>query len=164
MLLAATPTLGVLFSSLLSPLLVGDDVGMVKYLNMFYGVPSMVAMCFCLIFFRHSRPPSPPSRSAEAYSKKVSYNILTYLTSLKDLLRSKTVLGFIFFVGTNLAILDSMIAQLAQIMCSTGYSANQVGVLTGSIMIAALTGSIIISLLARRLNEYVGILKITYAM
>ena len=68
------------------------------------------------------------------------------------------------FVATKLAIYIAMISQLSQIMCSTGYSSQQIGMPTALTMFSGMVGGIVVGILARKWKFPVNILKITYCI
>ena len=67
-----------------------------------------------------------------------------------------------FFVGSLLAIMNSSVSQLAQWMCSVGYSSQQIGLVTALLMASGSAGGLTVSAIARKFQNHVVILKITY--
>ena len=50
--MAIAPTAAVVYASVLSPLIAGDDVGRIKYLNIVYAIPSILGLVCGLVFCR----------------------------------------------------------------------------------------------------------------
>merc|ERR1711892_104758 len=162
--MAITPTLANIFASLVSPVVVADQVTNIKYLNIVYSTPSVIGLLFCLLFCRTSNPPTPASKSGDDNGNGKVYTLKDYFSAMKTVLTNKTILGFMFFVGSLLAIMNSSVSQLAQWMCSVGYSSKQIGTMTALLMASGSAGGITVSAVARKLQNQVAILKISYSL
>ena len=163
-LMSVTPTLAVIFASVLSPLITSDQVDRIKYLNICYASPSLVCLVFGFLFCYSSAPPTPPTKSAENLVDKNNFSFRQYLSSLRQVLSNKSVLGFMIFIGSSLAIFNALVSQLSQVMCSTGYSAQEVGFTTALVMLSGVVGGVASGVVARRLGRPVQVLKILYCL
>ena len=151
-------------SSIFSPIIVGNDVSKIKYINLVYAAPSVLSLVFCILFCKTSRPTTPPTKSAQNSSSAQIYTFKIFLSSFKTVLTNKTVLGFLAFMGLLLATINVLTSQLSQIMCSVGYTSQQMGISTASFSSSGVVGGILIGFLAKKTGKQVTAFKVFYCM
>ena len=79
-------------------------------------------MILCLFAVRTSKPPTPPSRSAE-----FDQSTMSYFSSMKKLLTNKNYIVINIAIGGAIGYFNCLATQLQQFMCSRGYSSEYSG-------------------------------------
>ena len=67
-------------------------------------------------------PPTPPSRSAEKLLVEVPPSFRQILGNLKKIIRNKSVITIILCQGIGSGLLNTLLTQLNQLMCSRNYT------------------------------------------
>jgi cyanate permease len=135
--------LGILLGLALTPYLV-EALGIPGML-MIYGVGSMIAMLFFLIFSRE-RPPSPPCPPDQEPRSLV-------LDGLNKMIRQRDfiLLMVIFFVG--LGAFNAVTTWIEQILSPRNFTATQAGDAGGIMIFGGILGAVIIPLLSDKYRK-----------
>ena len=142
--------LGILVGLAITPYLVVRS-GIAGMLIM-YGIVSVIAMFFFLVFVRE-RPPSPPG-SPEQEVRSLMLDGLTKMIRQRDFI----LLMMIFFVG--LGTFNAITTWIEQILAPRGFSAIQAGNAGGAMIFGGILGALILPLLSDRYHKRVPFLII----
>ena len=141
---AMSMPLGIVLGQGMTPLFV-KEVEDVVTLNWVYFIPISLTVLTCIFGVRSSKPPTPPSRSAE-----VEHESLSYLKRMKKLLTNKNYLVINVALGGAVGFYNCLATQLQQFMCSRGY-ANDFAGLCGSLLLGmGFVGSIVTGVIVHR--------------
>ena len=88
-------------------------------MNWVWCIPASCTMILCIILVRTSKPPSPPSKSAE-----VDQASIPYFTRMKMLATNKNYVVINIAIGGAVGFFNCLATQLQQFMCSRGYSSE----------------------------------------
>ena len=67
-------------------------------------------------------PPTPPSRSAEKLLSEVAPSFREILKNLLKIIKNRSVLTIILCQGTGSGLMNTLLTQLNQLMCSRNYT------------------------------------------
>ena len=127
-----------------------DDIPLLN--EVLFG-PAILTFISCIVFVKSSKPPTPPSASAEVEP-------LPYLKSMKKLLTTKAYWFLMVVVGGAIGYFNVMITQLQQLMCARGYSDTLSG-LCGSLLLGTgFIGAILFGILVEKTGKMTLIAKI----
>ena len=113
--LAMSLPLGIVLGQGVTPLFVkeADDV---ITMNWVWCIPATLTLILCIFTVTRSKPPTPPSRSAEVHQETMSY-----MSSMKMLIMNRNYLTICIAVGGAVGYFNCLATQLQQFMCSRGY-------------------------------------------
>merc|ERR1712226_1230799 len=106
----------------------------------------LVGVVLAWVAITSPHPPTPPSLSAQKLREKPQLTIEQFIKNIKQVLSNTTMINFIVLMGGGIGMFNMLGTQLGQMMCPTGYSNQQAGVL----IFTGLIGSFTIGPLARR--------------
>ena len=75
-----------------------------------------------LLLKKSAVPPTPPSRSAEKLLTEVPPSFSQIIGNLKKIVKNKSVLTIILCQGGGSGLMNTLLTQLNQLMCSRDYS------------------------------------------
>ncbi|XP_045126686.1 solute carrier family 49 member A3-like isoform X2 [Portunus trituberculatus] len=128
-------------------------------LNYIYGGLALLAEIATLICVTRSRPPTPPSRSAEQGTTARA----PYLQQLKQTFTSPPFLGLLIMTGVLTGFYLCLTTLSQQMLCSKGYSDLFSGVVVAIFSIAGFVGSIAIAVVENRTSALADITKFANA-
>ena len=156
--LAMSLPLGIVFGQGITPLFVKDTTD-IPTMNWVWFIPSALTMILCSVAVRSSKPPTPPSRSAE-----VKQEVLPYMTRMKLLLTNRNYLAINLAIGGAVGFFNCLATQLQQILCSRGYN-NEYSGLVGSLLLGAgFLGSIFTGLIVQKTGQMEEVAKICFCI
>lgn len=139
----------------MAPLLV-TETHQVPTLNYVYGGLGILAEIITIASVTSSRPPTPPSRSAEIVKKSRA----PYLQQLKDVFTCLPFLGHLVMTAmlTGFFLCFSTLSQ--QMLCSVGYTDLFSGIVVTIINLAGCVGSFLLAVMVNRTKGFTSILKL----
>lgn len=153
-----SPALGISVAQVVSPLLV-PETQQLPTLNYAYAGLAVLCELVAVVCVTRSRPPTPPSRSAEQGEAKRA----PFLQQLKDTLTCLPFLGMLLMTAIIVATFLSISTLTQQILCSMGYSDLFSGATVTTFVVAGLVGSLTIAVVAIRTKALTPIVKFSYA-
>lgn len=144
---------GIMLTGILSPVLVPEKER-ILFMLCIESVPAALAVAMATIGVCSSKPPTPPSASAEAPSQ-------SFLVSIKSLLKNKAYWLLVLSIGCGIGLFCAMTTVLSQILCPWGYDSNFSGVVCNSALIGGgIVGAILASIIADKTRKHTEIAKI----
>ena len=134
-LIGLSPVLGGLSGQALSPLVMNDNPDNLPILNIVTTAPLILTCLSSWFVLKTAIPPSPPSRSAERLMEEKPPSISQILNNLLKVVRNRSVLTIIICQGLGAGLMNTILSQLAQLMCSRNYTI-QASTLTSLLNIA----------------------------
>jgi len=151
--------LGILVGSLLAPALVKPTAGDIHtdelshYFQVLLGVhmaPSGIAALLSL--FVTSKPPTPPSASAEEES-------MPFVAGMKNMFKIKAYWVLMISCGAGIALFTCLTTVLQQEMCPLGYSDTFAGTCSAIMIAAGIVGAVVTGVLADKTKKFEEIAK-----
>ncbi|XP_045126677.1 uncharacterized protein B0416.5-like isoform X1 [Portunus trituberculatus] len=156
--MAFFPPLGISVAQVVAPIVVTKKQ-QIPTLNYIYGGLALLAEIATLICVTRSRPPTPPSRSAEQGTTARA----PYLQQLKQTFTSPPFLGLLIMTGVLTGFYLCLTTLSQQMLCSKGYSDLFSGVVVAIFSIAGFVGSIAIAVVENRTSALADITKFANA-
>lgn len=149
--------LAIMLAGILSPIL-APDKNHILFMLCIESIPALIAVVMATAGVCSSKPPTPPSASAESPSQP-------FLAGLKALVKNKMYWVLIWTIGGGIGLFNVMTTLLSQILCPWGYDDNFVGTAGMVSMIAAgLFGAAIASVIVDKTKKYIEVTKACYAI
>ena len=156
--LAMSLPLGIVFGQGISPLFVKEPED-IRTMNWVWFIPAALTIVLWGFAVRSSKPPTPPSRSAEMEQER-----LPYMTRMKLLLTNRNYLVINLALGGAVGFFNCLATQLQQILCSRGYS-NEYSGLVGSLLLGAgFLGSIGTGIIVQKTGAMEEVAKICFGI
>jgi len=157
MLATISNPLGIMLCNILSPILLSTSSEMLLMLGV-ESIPALLAVDMATFGWRSSKPPTPPSPSAETDSE-------SFWVGIKSLFRNRQYWLLGWTVGAGVALFSVLTTLLSQILCPWGYSDFFVGVVCGSVLIGfGFVGSAIAGVIVDHTKRFTEIVKIGFAV
>ncbi|KAG7156128.1 Solute carrier family 49 member A3-like, partial [Homarus americanus] len=156
--LTANP-LGILVAQVSSPLLVKNKDQLPTLNYVFCGV-AIVSQVVTLACITRSKPPTPPSQSAERGEKERA----PYLTQLKQTFTNVPYLLLLLSLGCGVGLFSSLATVTQQLLCPLGYSDTFSGLINGAMIFCGFVGSAVTGIMADRTKAFTPITKVTYGL
>lgn len=116
--LAMSLPLGIVLGQGVTPTFV-KEASDVATMNWVWAIPALLTMVLCVLLVRSSKPPSPPSASADQDQAQEN---MPYVKKMKALLTNKNYMAINIAIGGAVGYFNCIATQLQQFMCSRGYS------------------------------------------
>ena len=151
--------MGILFTNLLTPLLVTepDDVPRVILI---YGLPALPLLVATLLVVTSSAPPTPPAASS-VVSQERSHSF--WRGSLAAIRFPAFIVSFIGF-GVVQGVAATIVTLLSQIMCPRGYSDEFTGSTIATLNVCGLVGAAVISAFVDKTKLYLETIKVCFSL
>ena len=121
-LIGLSPVLGGLTGQALSPLVMNDNPDNLPILNIVTTAPLILTCLSSWFVLKTAIPPSPPSRSAERLIEENPPSMSQILNNLLKVVKNRSVLTIIICQGLGAGLMNTILSQLAQLMCSRNYT------------------------------------------
>ena len=102
----------------LSPAVMNDDPQNLPLLNIITASPLVLTTIVSFLFLKSATPPMPPSRSAEKLLMEEPPSLWQIGKNLLCLIKNRTVLAIILCQGGGSGLMNTLLTQLNQLMCS----------------------------------------------
>ncbi|KAK4312128.1 hypothetical protein Pmani_016421 [Petrolisthes manimaculis] len=155
--LALSNPLGILVTQVISPLLVPESDNL-PTLNYVFGGLAVCTQVVTLICITRSKPPTPPSYSAERGEKERQ----PYLQQLKSTFTTVPYLLLLLALGCGVALFSALATVTAQILCPLGYDDVFSGIVMGVMILCGFVGSAVTGITADRTKAFTPITKLCY--
>lgn len=164
--LATGISVGIVLGFGITPLFVTAAID-VQRMGWIWFIPTAFACAFtyAVFFFHGSRPPSPPSRSADLKEDNGAdaANEIGYWRSLKCLMTNGPYVIIVLTIGGAVGFFNAMLTMLQQFMCSRGYT-NEFSGLCGSLFVGTgVIGAIMSSYIVAKTGKLLATTKIMVA-
>ncbi|XP_041476852.1 solute carrier family 49 member A3-like isoform X1 [Lytechinus variegatus] len=150
--------LGILIGMLLSSMLVKEPDDL-KFLLLVYMIPGIVSgvlavvvMCYC-----KNAPPTPPSASAASHHS-------SFFSGLKQIIRIKAFWVLFIVFGAGLAVFNSIITIIEEVLCPVGYSDNFSGVCGAVLIGSGIVGAFVSGLYVDRTKKFALVAKVSFSL
>ncbi|XP_042204435.1 solute carrier family 49 member A3-like [Homarus americanus] len=157
--LSMSNPLGILVAQVSSPLLVKNKDQLPTLNYVFCGV-AIVSQVVTLACITRSKPPTPPSQSAERGEKERA----PYLTQLKQTFTNVPYLLLLLSLGCGVGLFSSLATVTQQLLCPLGYSDTFSGLINGAMIFCGFVGSAVTGIMADRTKAFTPITKVTYGL
>lgn len=172
-------TVGILVGSFISPQIVNSSVSFVSEMCLLNLVSLIVALVPTIMtcFITRSTPKLPPSYSAIINSSQSTgqytsvdsadqetSNFKRYFQQIGKLFKSKDFLLLFFSFGVSLGLFNALTTLIEQILCTRGYSDEDVGYFGGIMIVMGIIGSIIAGLILDKTKKFEETAKVCFAM
>lgn len=150
--------LGFMVGSLISPLIV-VDYSDVPVMNDVIGAIGMAAGVLGILV-RESKPPLPPSRTADKPDIAEDHS---YLQSLKLMAMNKDFMVLMFAVGGGMGLVSALQTMMEQMLCPWGYEDGFAGICCAVMVLGGFVGAGVFSFIAEKTKHFEEIINIGYA-
>ena len=152
--LAMSLPLGIVMGQGITPVFVKKAAD-VPLLNWVWFIPTALTVIAFAFGLRSSKPPTPPSRSAE-----IEPELGPYFERMKTLLTNKNYLAINVAIGGAVGYFNCLATQLQQLMCSRGYENEFIGLCGAMLLGTGFLGSIITGLIVQKYGRMEEVAKI----
>ena len=99
-----------------------DNPDNLPILNIVTTAPLILTFLSSWFVLKTAIPPSPPSRSAERLIEENPPSMSQILNNLLKVVRNRSVLTIIICQGLGAGLINTILSQLSQLMCSRNYT------------------------------------------
>lgn len=145
--------LGLLFASILSPLIVGTTNNFPLLLCV-YAIPATVACLLATVGIRSSAPPTPPSASAETSNSE------PFLLGIQLLLRNKAYVILLLCFGSGTAVFTCFSTLLEQVLCVKGYTNAFAGLCGALFIVSGIVGAALLGVYVDKTKRFTEVTKV----
>ncbi|KAM6923523.1 solute carrier family 49 member A3 [Xenentodon cancila] len=149
--------LGVLIANIVSPVIAQSST-QIPNLLLAYAVPTCVICFLATVGIRSSKPPTPPSASAEASGSE------PFLQGIKLLLRNKAYLVLLLCFGSGIAVFTCFSSLLEQVLCVQGYTDDFAGLCGALFIVFGIIGAGILGLYVDKTKKFIEATKINMSL
>ncbi|CAG2165889.1 unnamed protein product [Oppiella nova] len=141
--------MGIVLGTIISPLIVTTS-NKIPLLSIVWCIPSVVTLS--------SKPPTPPSDSAEIV------NSTPYFTAIKELFKQKAYLMLLLYMGCGVGMFSALITILEEILESKGYDDSFASVCTAIMIGSGVLGAAAVSHVVDRNKRYMTAMKLSVGL
>ena len=138
--------LGALTGQAIAPVIMNDKQSNLPILNASTTCPLIIPLLSSWFILKSATPPSPPSRSAEKLLCEKPPSMGKIFQNLMKILQNYNVVTLMICQGLGAGLMNTLLSQLNQLMCSRNYS------IKSSTLTAVL--NIIVGFFGKNKNEY----------
>ncbi|CAG2119334.1 unnamed protein product, partial [Medioppia subpectinata] len=149
--------MGIVLGTIISPIIV-TDFHKIPTLSTFWCIPSVATLLMTIAFVRSSKPPTPPSNSAEVI------NSTPYFTAIKELLKLKAYLMLLLYMGCAVGMFSAFITLIEQILRSKRYDDSFSSVCIAIMIGSGLMGAASVSYVVDKNKRYTTAMKLSIAL
>ncbi|XP_015226532.1 PREDICTED: major facilitator superfamily domain-containing protein 7 [Cyprinodon variegatus] len=144
--------LGILLANIISPVVV-KTLAQVPKLLLAYAVPACITCFLATVGIRSSKPPMPPSASAESSGSEA------FIHGLKLLLKNRAYLILLLCFGSGIAIFTCFSTLLEQILCVKGYTNDFAGLCGALFIVFGIVGAGIVGVYVDKTRRFTEVTK-----
>ncbi|XP_012717305.3 solute carrier family 49 member A3 [Fundulus heteroclitus] len=148
--------LGILLANIISPV-VAKTSAQIPNLLLAYAVPACITCFLATVGIRSSKPPTPPSASAESSGSE------PFIQGLKLLLRNKPYLILLLCFGSGIAVFTCFSTLLEQILCVKGYANDFAGLCGALFIVFGIVGAGVVGVYVDKTKKFTEVTKIGMA-
>ena len=111
-----------------------EEIGDEFELNLFK-ILMLVGFILAWLIVNSPHPPTPPSASAEQLLRKDKITVRKYFSTMASFLRNRTLVTLIVVAGGAVGIFNTIVTQLGQLMCTSGYPSTSAGTCVSNILL-----------------------------
>ncbi|XP_037531406.1 solute carrier family 49 member A3 [Nematolebias whitei] len=157
MLASMSNPVGILIANLISPAIAKTPT-QIPTLMQAYAVPSFIVCFLASLGVLSSRPPTPPSASAETSGSE------PFMQGIKLLLRNKAYLVLLLCFGSGMAVFTCFTTLLEQILCVQGYTAEFTGFCGALFIGVGVVGAVPFGLYVDKTKKFIEVAKINLSL
>ena len=121
-LIGLSPVVGGLIGQGIAPVVMNDNPDNLPVLNAVITSPLIITAFLSWFVLKSAVPPTPPSRSAERLLAEEPPSFSQILRNLLKIIKNRSVLTIIVCQGSGSGLMNTLLTQLNQIMCSRDYT------------------------------------------
>ena len=114
--------LGALTGQAIAPVIMNDKQSNLPILNVATASPLIIPLITSWFVLKSATPPTPPSRSAEKLLSEKSPSMGQIFQNFLKILKNSSVVTLIVCQGLGAGLMNTILSQLNQLMCSRNYS------------------------------------------
>ncbi|XP_066940693.1 solute carrier family 49 member A3-like isoform X3 [Macrobrachium rosenbergii] len=157
--LSLSNPLGIVVAMVVSPLTVNEKKDFPLLNWIFMGV-AVVAEVITIICVTRSKPPTPPSASAEEGNDQQTK--ASYLSQLKDAFTCVPYWLLLLALGCGVGLFSALATVTQQILCPLGYSDDFGGLANATMILCGFVGSAVTGIMVDKTKQFTPITKLSY--
>ncbi|XP_047210464.1 solute carrier family 49 member A3 isoform X2 [Girardinichthys multiradiatus] len=145
--------LGILLANIISPV-IAETSAQIPKLLLVYAVPACITCFLATVGIWRSKPPTPPSASAESSGSE------PFIRGLKLLMKNKPYLILLLCFGSGIAVFTCFSTLLEQILCVKGYTNDFAGLCGALFIVFGIIGAGVVGVYVDKTKKFTEVTKI----